>query len=155
MSALSLGLLLAGALVVLALAAYALHLWRKVWAQQKAYAAAHEERQQRLNGDLRILAGSLLDEQVPLIEGAIRIKVLLDNYDIALSGHEHCKVFHALFDATSGIPTHAAWKALSREERRAHEKHFSALELQHKAAARKGARWLLDEGLQPPLAKAG
>ena len=112
MSALSIGLLLAGLVVVLVLGGYALHLWRRVWAQQKAYAAAESERQQRLNGDLRILAGSLLDEQLPLIEGAIRIKVLLDNYDIALSSNEHCRVFHVLFDATSGIPTHAAWKQL-------------------------------------------
>lgn len=155
MSALSIGLLLAGLLVVLVLGGFALHLWRRVWAQQRAYALAESERQQRLHGDLRVLAGSLLDEQLPLIEGAIRIKVLLDNYDLQLSSHEYCRVFHAVFDATSGIPTHAAWKQLSAAERRAHEKHFSELELQHKAAARKGARWLLDEGLQPPLAKAG
>lgn len=155
MSALSIAVLLIGLLAVLVLGGYALHLWRRVWAQQRAFAAAESERQQRLGADLRILAGSLLDEQLPLIEGAIRIKVLLDNYDIALSGHEHCQVFHTLFDATSGIPTHAAWKQLSAAERRAHEKHFSELELRHKAAARKGARWLLDEGLPPPLARAG
>lgn len=154
MSALSIGLLLAGAVVVLVLGGYALHLWRRVWAQQKAYSAAESERQHRLHDDLRVLAASLLDEQMPLIEGAIRIKVLLDNYDIALSSDEHCRVFHTLFDATSGIPTHAAWKQLSAAERRAHERHFSELELKHKAAARKGARWLLDEGLQQPLAKA-
>lgn len=154
MSALSIGLLLAGLLVLLVLGGYALHLWRRVWAQQKAYAAAESERQQRLNGDLRILAGSLLDEQLPLIEGAIRIKVLLDNYDIQLSSHEYCRVFHAVFDATSGIPTHAAWKQLSAAERRAHERHFSELELQHKAAARKAARWLLDEALMREPAHA-
>lgn len=154
MSALSIALLAAGSLLVLALAAYALYLWRRVWQQQKALAAAEQERQQRLGGDLRVLAGSLLDEQLPLIEGAIRIKVLLDNYDIALSSHEYCQVFHTLFEVTSGIPTHAGWKALTAVERRQHEKHFSELELQHKAAARKAARWLLDEGLQQPLAHA-
>ena len=154
MSTLSLGLLLAGVLVVLVLGGYALHLWRRVWAQQRAFAAAESERQQRLGADLRILASSLLDGQLPLIEGAIRIKVLLDNYDIALSSHEYCQVFHTLFDVTSGIPTHAGWKALTAVERRQHEKHFSELELQHKAAARKAARWLLDEGLQQPLAHA-
>ena len=154
MNALSIGLLLAGLVVVLVLGGYALHLWRRVWAQQQAYAAAESERQLRLGGDLRILAGSLLDGQLPLIEGAIRIKVLLDNYDIALSSHEYCRVFHTLFDETSGIPTHAAWKALTATERRQHDKRFSELELQHKAAARKAARWLLDEGLQQPLARA-
>lgn len=154
MSALSIAVLLIGLLAVLVLGGYALHLWRRVWAQQRAFAAAESERQQRLGADLRILAGSLLDEKLPLIEGAIRIKVLLDNYDIALSSHAYCQVFHTLFDATSGIPTHAGWKALTAVEKRQHEKHFSELELQHKAAARKAARWLLDEGLQQPLAQA-
>ncbi len=154
MDSLSMTLLAVAGLLIVALAAYALHLWRQVWARQKAAEATAHERQQRLGGDLRILAGSLLDEQLPLIEGAIRIKVLLDNYDLALSNHEHCRVFHLLCAETAGIPTHAAWKALPKEVRRQHEKRFSELELQHKAAARKAARWLLDEGLDSPRSAA-
>ena len=152
MSVLSAGLLLAGLLAALVLGGYALHLCRRVWAQQKAYVAAESERQQRLGGDLRTLANNLLDERVPLIEGAIRIKVLLDNFDIQLSSHEYCRVFHTLFDETSGIPTHAVWRTLTVTERRQHDRRFSELELRHKAAARKAARWLLDEGLQQHLA---
>ena len=144
----TLSLLIAGGLVIAVLAAYAIQLWRKVWQQNAQLKAAEEARQQRLAGDLRSLADDLLAERLPLIEGAIRIKVVLDNYSIALSNHEHCRVFHALFDATSGIPSHTGWKVLSAAERRAYERHFSALELQHKAAARRGARWLLDEGLR-------
>lgn len=147
MDSLSMALLAGAGLLIVALGAYALYLWRQVWARQKAAEAAGRERRERLGGDLRVLAGSLLDEQLPLIEGAIRIKVLLDNYDLGISNHAHCQVFHVLFEATAGIPTHAAWKALPRDVRRQHEKHFSELELQHKAAARKAARWLLDEGL--------
>ena len=148
MSELTLLLLLAGALLVLALAAYALHLWRRVWSQQRQLAQAALERRERLGGDLQILAGSLLEGQLPLIEGAIRIKVLLDNYDSALSQDARCEVFHHLFAATAHVPTHADWKALDKAARRQHEKHFNELELQHKAAARAAARWLLDEGLQ-------
>ncbi len=150
MSTLSLLLLLAGALVVMALALYALLLWRRVWAQRRNLAQAANQRHERLAGDLQILAGSLLDGQLPLIEGAIRIKVLLDNYDTALSQDTRCQVFHLLFEATAQVPTHANWKALDPSERRQHEKHFNELELQHKAAARTAARWLLDEGLKQP-----
>ncbi|RMH84287.1 DUF2489 domain-containing protein [Pseudomonas sp. AOB-7] len=148
MNAPTLALLLAGLLLIAALAAYAWHLWRRVWAQQRSQAAAQQERQQRLGGDLTILAGSLLDEQLPLIEGAIRIKVLLDNYDSELSRDNRCQVFHLLFEATAEVPTHGAWKALDKHERRRFEKRFNELELQHKAAARTAARWLLDEGLK-------
>ena len=148
MSTLTLTLLLAGLLLIAALAAYAWHLWHRVWAQQRARDEAQEERQERLGGDLNILASSLLDEQLPLIEGAIRIKVLLDNYDSALSNDSRCQVFHLIFDATADVPTHAAWKALDKTERRRFEKRFNELELQHKAAACTAARWLLDDGLR-------
>lgn len=148
MTTLTLSLLLTGLLLIAALAVYAWHLWRRVWAQQRARDEAREERQDRLGGDLNILASSLLDEQLPLIEGAIRIKVLLDNYDSALSNDSRCQVFHLIFDATADVPTHAAWKALDKTERRRFEKRFNELELQHKAAARTAARWLLDDGLR-------
>lgn len=143
-------LLSIAALLIIALAGYALHLWRRVWRNERLLKEAQSQRHAALAEDLRILASSLLDEQLPLIEGAIRIKVLLDNYDFALGQDPRCQVFQQLFDATSQVPTHAAWTALDKNERRRHEASFSALELQHKAAARRSARWLLDEALPKP-----
>lgn len=150
MNNLTLLVLLGSAVLIAALALYALHLWRRVWAQEKIQAQALNTQRERIGGDLRILSSSLLDGQLPLIEGAIRIKVLLDNYDSSLSQDPRCEVFHLLFTATAQVPTHADWKALERSVRRQHEQRFSELELQHKAAARAAARWLLDEAL-PPL----
>ena len=140
-------LLIAGLLLIVALAGYALHLWRKVWRREQQLAEMQAQQHAALAADLRVLAGSLLDEQVPLIEGAIRIKVLLDNYDSTLGQDPRCQVFQVLFAETAQVPTHDAWKALDRSERRHHEARFSALELQHKAEARPSARWLLDEAL--------
>ncbi|HAW23497.1 MAG: DUF2489 domain-containing protein [Gammaproteobacteria bacterium] len=140
-------LLIAGLLLIVALAGYALHLWRKVWRREQQLAEMQAQQHAALAADLRVLAGSLLDEQVPLIEGAIRIKVLLDNYDSTLGQDPRCQVFQVLFAETAQVPTHDAWKALDRSERRHHEARFSALELQHKAEARRSARWLLDEAL--------
>lgn len=147
MSPLIVGLLLAALLIVLALGGMAFALWRRVWLRHKARRAAEEERRTQLAEHLRILAGSLLAGQLPLIEGAIRIKALLEHYDPQLSQSERLQVFHELCAATAHIPTHAAWKALSRTERREHEALFASLELQHKAAARSSARWLLEEEL--------
>lgn len=148
MNLLSIILLSAAALLVVILTVYAGYLWRKVWKQQAQQAALEHARHRRLNEDLKILAGSLLDEQLPLIEGAIRIKVLLDNYSMALSHSPHCLVFHELYGATAHIPTHNGWRALSKAERRAHEQQFQELELQHKGEARRAAQWLIDEGLR-------
>ena len=150
MNNLTLLVLIGSAVLIAALALYALHLWRRVWAHEKIQIQALNTRRERIGGDLRILASSLLEGQLPLIEGAIRIKVLLDNYDSSLSQDPRCEVFHLLFTATAQVPTHADWKALERSVRRQHEQRFSELELQHKAAARAAARWLLDEAL-PPL----
>ena len=77
-------LLILAVLVVGALAVYAAYLWRQVWARQRQQAEVDLALRQRLHDDLRVLASSLLDGQLPLIEGAIRIKVLLDNYDLSL-----------------------------------------------------------------------
>lgn len=149
MNNLTLLILLGSAVLIAALALYALHLWRRVWAQEKIQTQALNTQRERIGGDLRILASSLLEGQLPLIEGAIRIKVLLDNYDSSLSQDPRCEVFHLLFTATAQVPTHADWKALERSVRRQHEQRFSELELQHKAAARAAARWLLKEALPP------
>lgn len=147
MTPLATTLLIAGLLLVAVLAGYAVHLWRKVWRREQQLAELQAQQHAALAADLRVLAGSLLDEQVPLIEGAIRIKVLLDNYDFKLGQDPRCQVFQVLFEATERVPTHGAWKALDKTERRRHEASFSALELQHKAEARRSARWLLDEAL--------
>lgn len=145
MTPVALALLMAGVLLIAALSVYAVHLWRRVWSREQQLADQQAQQHAALAADLRVLAGSLLAEQVPLIEGAIRIKVLLDNYDANLGQDPRCQVFQRIFDATEQVPTHSAWKALDKTERRRHEANFSALELQHKAEARRSARWLLDE----------
>ncbi|MFI8479771.1 DUF2489 domain-containing protein [Pseudomonas sp. NPDC078700] len=148
MSTLTVVLICIAAALVIALGFYALSLWRKVWSIQRQQRRTVNEQRQRLSEDLKILASSLLEGQLPLIEGAIRIKVLLDNFDISLSQDARCQVFHQLYEATAHVPTHADWKALDKTSRRQHEKNFTELELQHKAQARESARWLLAEGLQ-------
>ena len=111
---LAIGLFVIAALLIAALGGYALYLWRRVWRNERLQAEARTQQQTALAEDLRILASCLLEEQVPLIEGAIRIKVLLDNYDVALGQHPRCQVFQQLFEATEQVPTHAAWKALDK-----------------------------------------
>ncbi|OLU23150.1 hypothetical protein BVH03_23280 [Pseudomonas sp. PA15(2017)] len=140
-------LILLAVLIVGALVFYAAYLWRQVWARQHQQARVRLAQRQRLHDDLRVLASSLLDGQLPLIEGAIRIKVLLDNYDSALSLMPQAQVFQRLYDATAHVPTHADWQALSRVERRQHEARFAELSEAHRKQAHQGARWLLDEGL--------
>jgi hypothetical protein len=136
-----------GGLLVATLALYASHLWRQVWAQQRAHRAARADQQQRLGADLRILASSLLNTQLPLIEGAMRIKVLLDNFDQQLSQNPHCQVFHQLHAACADVPSHQHWRALSKAQRTEYRQRFASLHSQYEQQAQIGARWLLEHGL--------
>ncbi|MCW8194867.1 DUF2489 domain-containing protein [Proteobacteria bacterium 005FR1] len=139
-------LALAAVLIIASLAGYAIWLWFRVWQQHKARSAAREQRQgernQRLARDIEFLAQSLLSGQVPAIEGAIRIKVLLDNYSGPRRAELDLQVFDTIYDSTAHIPTHQSWKALSRSERRFHERHMETLEQNHREQLRSAASQL-------------
>ena len=135
-------LIATGTLIILALAAYALTLWRRVWQQDEVRAKALEARDDRLSGDIRIIAQSLLDGQVPTIEGAIRIKVLLDNYQGERREGLDVTVFERIYDQTAHIPTHQAWKDLSRAERKLHLRLMETLERDHRSEVEAAARAL-------------
>ncbi|WP_256930716.1 DUF2489 domain-containing protein [Pseudomonas sp. ABC1] len=146
-SPLVISLYCAALLLIVALSVYAGWLWHKVWQRRRQATQLQQRRRAVLAADLRILATSLLEGQLPLIEGAIRIKVLLDNHDPVLTGDPQVAVLHQIYSATAHIPTHAAWKALGRDERRRFEADLHALDVQHGEDVRRAARWLLDEAL--------
>lgn len=139
-------LALAAALIIISLAGYAIWLWLKVWQQHRARTTARdqlkEQRNERLARDIEFLAQSLLSGQVPTIEGAIRIKVLLDNYSGPRRAELDLAVFDKIYDSTAHIPTHESWKALSRSERRFHERHMETLERNHRDDLQQAAQQL-------------
>lgn len=136
-------------LIVAGLGWYALTLWRQVWQRQEQIRDNEQQRNQRLAEDIRFLASSLLTEQVSVIEGSIRIKVLLDNYSGALDSAHDREIFTLIYDATAHIPTHQAWKDLSASERKLHEKHMQKLEEEHGERVTSAARQL-SQGLNSP-----
>ncbi|MCU1716082.1 DUF2489 domain-containing protein [Pseudomonas sp. 5P_3.1_Bac2] len=147
MSASLLLIAIVGGLLVAALAIYASYLWGQVWARQRTQRTAVKQQQERLSSDIRLLAGSLLDGQLDLLEGAIRIKVLLDNLDPNLSQNSHCQVFHQLHAASAEVPRHEHWRALKRAQRDTYLVLFEQLHSQYHQQALSAARWLLDSGL--------
>lgn len=127
-------LVIGGLLLIFLLAGYAAWLWYRVWRNRQRQEQLLRERNARLSGDIRILAQGLLEGQLPLIEGAIRIKVLLDNYTGARPANLNADVFETVYLATVHIPTHQAWKDLPPDQRRQHERDMESLEQQHRAA---------------------
>ncbi len=142
-------LVLIALIIVAGLGWYALTLWRQVWQRQAKVRENEQQRNQRLAEDITFLANSLVTEQVPVIEGSIRIKVLLDNYSGALNSQHDCEIFTLIYDSTAHIPTHQAWKDLSPSERKLHEKHMQKLEEEHGERVTAAARQL-SQGLISP-----
>ena len=135
--------LLAGAVCILGLAAYAAILWRRVW-------QAKQQRQQQLSlqkaqrhDDLIVLSNGFLSGQMPWAEGCIRIKVILDHYDAEMGMHNDYQVLQKVFTATEQIPTHDAWRQLSSVEKKPFQKLLAELELKHKQESVRAVQQLL------------
>ena len=113
--------------LVLAVIAYRLQaqvraMEQKKQAQQQALEKQQAEHEQYLSNSIRILSQGIVDKQVTMTEGAIRISVLLDNLDVGDAVKEEYKVFYQLADATSHIPILDAWKQLTAKQRFAYDK---------------------------------
>lgn len=140
-------LVIGGLLLIFILAGYAAWLWYRVWRNRQRQLQQRHERNTRLAEDIRILARGLVEDQIPLIEAAIRIKVLLDNYSGPRRADLDVQVFADIYDATAHIPTHQAWKDLPLVRRHEHEQLMAELEQQHRGQLQQAARALLG-GLQ-------
>jgi hypothetical protein len=76
---------------------------------------AHEERRLNATQSIKIIAQCMLDEQMELSEGCIRIKVLLDHVAPEFHQDPYFKVFSIIYDATRHMPTHEARKAAEKK----------------------------------------
>lgn len=139
-------LTIAGVIIIVGLSVYAGLLWGRVWRQQQHRKSREAQRNQRLAGDVQFLAQGMLSGQVPVIEGAIRIKVLLDNYSGPRPIDLDVEIFQRIYDSTAHIPTHQGWKELTLAERELHRRKMETLERDHSEAVENAARQL-SEGL--------
>ena len=124
--------LIIAAVCILALAAYAGLLWRRVWLTEQQRKQLQAEQKQLRHDDLIVLATGFLSEQMPWAEGCIRIKVILDHYDSEMAMHSDYQVLQTVFSATQHIPTHNAWRELSSAEKQSFMQLLNELEQQHK-----------------------
>lgn len=128
-------LIVLAVIIVLVLAVIAYRLQSKVRAlehkkqiEQQALQEQHAKHVQYLINSIRILSQGILDKQVTMTEGAIRISVLMDNLDVNEAVRQEYNVFYQLVDATAHIPILDAWKNLTAKERFAFDKERLAAE---------------------------
>jgi len=109
---------------------------------QLKLANIQRERYEYIESSLNILTDALVNGQVGVIEGAIRVKALLDYYDPSLVKDPAHEVFVTIHTQTEHIPIKEAWKQLDKPIRRKHELLMARLEIAHGEKVIEAARRL-------------
>lgn len=132
-----------GAAVIIVLARLA---WRDVVrlkAQRREDTSAQAELLALARQNIRILASSLLGQQVELAEAALRLAAVLDQPCLSETEKLEGDVFTELAAKLMHIPTHQQWTALASEQRELYRGEMSALEQEYKPRALLAAQQLL------------
>ena len=150
-------LVLMAVFIVLVLAGYALHLHRKLQRldaeREKARLAFEQQLKDKAaetSKSIIILAKGLVADELSVTEACLRISWLLTQIDAEARDSEAYSVFFQVADATSHIPILEAWKALTREQRKAFDLERLKIEKAFGDFVLAAAKKLLDEGVPLP-----
>ena len=109
--------------------------------QAQRLRAVQQEKYKYVVDSLKVLSQALMTGQVGVVEGAIRIKVLIDHHDPDLHKSQSYAVFSDIFSETEHIPFLKEWKELDKRSKRKYEIFMSEIETSRgeevKAAAMK------------------
>lgn len=140
-------LLLVTALAVIgALGFHAFRLQQKVRLRQQVLAArqqAHEQQAADLRQSLRVIAQAMLDGQVDLSEGSLRLHTLLQGFALNCDTRHTLAAFSVMAAALADQPLGAARDKLTATERQRLDQERAAREAEHCAALRHAAEQLL------------
>ncbi|MYM62248.1 DUF2489 domain-containing protein [Pseudomaricurvus sp. HS19] len=144
--------LVIGAVIVVALSGVAAwyllalrRLRQRQAGQMEILRAERDQQRQRLNNSIQVLAQGLLEEQLTLTEGAIRIRVLLDSLNISDDERESYRAFYLLATATDHIPILEQWKALSTKKKLELTRQREKLESDHREFVLDAAKRILGQ----------
>ncbi|GAA5316640.1 MAG: hypothetical protein AseanaTS_18440 [Candidatus Pelagadaptatus aseana] len=104
-----------------------------------------EEQREKRKKSIRIIAQGVVEDQLTLTEGAIRLSALLGSMEAGESHKEEFKAVFLLAEATSHIPVLDEWKALSTKKKMAYDSERVNIESDHKEFVLDAAQRLLDD----------
>ena len=139
-------------LLAIFLLIYSLKMWQKIKTLKEAQALIQKEQDKlaqtthlKAVDSIKLIAQFMLEEQVELSEGCIRIKVLLDHTAPEFHEHPTYKVFYEMYLATEHMPTHEARKQADKKLIRKLDKERLELEAENKEAILAASQQLLSE----------
>lgn len=107
-------LVIIGALIIFALAGYAVHLLLALQKQKKALQQARQARVDRLKESIVIIAKAMQSGECNHSEGVLRLKMLLEPLGKKLKAYQS---MFALYEVVMDMPTHEARRELKKNER--------------------------------------
>jgi len=130
-----------GVLIIIKLILLALHLWKKVWAQEAKNAsdieklkAEQAENQAYIIESIQVICKTIQNEDMNLSEGAIRLKVLSDNLPFSDDERASFTAIEALYLEVSELDTHENRKNLDKKERMKQDLKRHKAEVKHQDA---------------------
>ncbi len=133
---------------------YNLKSWKKLKSLNSEKVEIETQQTQNLNDShlkahesIKVIAQCMIEEQVELSEGSIRIKVLLDHVAPHLHDHPTFSIFSKMYTATEHMPTHEARKHADKKLIRKLDKERFKLEDDHKEEILKATKELLQKNL--------
>ena len=102
------------------------------------------KRQAEFKESIRVIASAIVQNQVSLTEGAIRINKLSSLLEGALSADKAYEVFSRLTDATAHIPILENWTKLTKEEQAFFEIERKKIEKDFQHSIKTSAQRIID-----------
>ncbi len=118
MTSLQLALLITGGLIIVGLAFYAGRLLYLLHLQNKSRHSKQSARRSYLDESIYTISMAVTQQQCSLSEASIRLCVLLDHMDDERHYPDTYPAIHELYARIRHMPTHEAWKALPKPEKR-------------------------------------
>jgi len=138
--------IVAGLGVIAVLCWFILKKTHEIKSHQKKIAqkeAQQAEQRTYLTDSIKVITMAMLDDQVELSEGCIRVKVLIDHLDAAMHELDDFKIFDIMYRATEHMPTHDARKQVDKNFINKLDQQRFALEQKHRVSIRKASKALL------------
>ncbi|MGI0119377.1 DUF2489 domain-containing protein [Zooshikella sp. RANM57] len=139
-------LLIIATVITLALAIWAIKLWREVFQNQAKIREYKKQHRDFLISSIRLIAAAVVNEQVNLSEACIRLRFLLENIDENILKQADFAVIDTMYLATKDMPTHDERHSLRPNKLNALDKERLELEAQYRQEIMHAAKKLLVYG---------
>ena len=117
--------------------------------QQAADLLAEKEKDSRksIENSIHVLCRAMVDEQVTLTEGCIRVNGLLKVLQLEQKHTENLSAFALLSDEASHIPILDEWRELSSQKKREFDMEREKLEEKYRDFVIQSSRYILDNDI--------